>query len=121
MPSSECEKKECNDVEYQDPDANNCFVRDGFKRRFLYRAWRPGCNDLHLRKEIIATEYNAYILDHSDSLQYGSNIVIRCLPGFMLNSSIHSFVRKTCVYLWLESQKLLVIGSNNAHSSYIEF
>ena len=96
LPSSECEKKECDDAEYEDPDTNNCVVRDGFKRRYLYRAWRPACNDLHLRKDIIAAEYNAYILDYSDSLHYGSQIVFRCLPGFMLNTSTHSFVRKGC-------------------------
>ena len=59
----------------------------------LYRAWRPSCNNLHLLSDEIATDYLSYILDYSDTLHYGTEIVFRCLPGYMLPTISQPFVR----------------------------
>ena len=109
LPLSECEKKECDTTLDEDKDTvgNNCYVNDGFNRTMLYRAWRPACNDLHLLLDNITEDYNAYILDHSDTLHYGSEVVIRCLPGFMLATSTHTYVR-TPKFVLLPLRTLLV-------------
>ena len=99
LPLSECEKTECDITLDEDPIVNNCYVNDGFNRTMLYRAWRPACYDLLFLSDNINTDYNAYILDHSDTLHYGSEIVIRCLPGFMLSTDTHSYVRTHKFYL----------------------
>ena len=60
----------------------------------LYRAWRPSCNNLHLLSDTIATDYYSYILDYSDTLHYGTEIIFRCLPGYMLDPTMtQSYVR----------------------------
>ena len=109
LPLTECSKHEC-DVgqdEQLDPVGNNCYINDGFNRTMLYRAWRPSCNNLHLLSDEIATDYLSYILDYSDTLHYGTEIVFRCLPGYMLptialnNANSQPYVRmqlKTCIY-----------------------
>ena len=97
LATSECEKKQCDvsNNEDNDPVGNNCYINDGFDRTLLYRAWRPACNDLSEHSSTLAREYFAYVLDHSDTLYYGTEIVIRCLTGYMLNISTHSYVRKS--------------------------
>ena len=115
LPVTECSKHEC-DVdqdEQLDPVGNNCYVNDGFNRTMLYRAWRPSCNNLHLLSDEIATDYLSYILDYSDTLHYGTEIVFRCLPGYMLPVDSHSYVSmkfKTCSYVIMLLIKILIMG-----------
>ena len=92
LPSSECQKKECGQSENNDPVSNKCYIKDGYSRTMLYRAWRPACSDLHIHSDKLAREYFSYILDYSDTIHYGSKVVVRCLIGFTLNPASHSFV-----------------------------
>ena len=112
LPLTECSKHECDidQDEQLDPVGNNCYVNDGFNRTMLYRAWRPSCNNLHLLSDEIATDYLSYILDYSDTLHYGTEIVFRCLPGYMLPTRSLSHVRmklKTIGYV--NDRKKLII------------
>ena len=94
LPPSECKKTECTQAEENDPAGNNCYIKDGYNRTMLYRTWRPACSDFHVFEEKLAAEYLSYILDHSDTYHYGSKVVIRCLPGFMLPSTADAHVSK---------------------------
>ena len=77
-------KTECITLQEADPIGNNCYRNDGYLRTMLYRAWLPSCEILPLYN----TNEKWYVLDHHGTWRYGSEAVIRCFPGFQLDSTI---------------------------------
>ena len=80
MDAAECLKTECGDGEHPS-NTTGCYLKEEkYKRVHIYRNWYPGCKAI----ENDFTDKKFYVLEHHGTWHYGSEAVVRCMPGYML-------------------------------------
>ena len=85
LPDKDCDVPECE--EGQDPSADKCHNRDGYRRTKLYKTWQTSCQDItvDLKDDFL------YVWEHHGSWHWGSKATLRCLPGYELPQNLPNY------------------------------
>ena len=78
LEEQECFKLVCEPE--QSPAVDDCHYDDGYRRTFLYRAWKTSCSEIEPDLSVTFT----YVWEHHGSWHWGSKATLRCLPGYIL-------------------------------------
>ena len=78
LPISECSKSQC--TSSQNATVDNCYPRDGYTRAMIYRSWNTSCPPY--TPDFANTK--TYVWDYSGNWYWGSTVILRCLPGFLI-------------------------------------
>ncbi len=86
-----CQVPECADD--QTPAEDNCHPQDGYKRTKLFRAWETSCPPI----EANLTDKFFYVWEHHGNWHWGSQAVLKCLPGYQIPPAWKDFDNSTLV------------------------
>ena len=103
---SECSKSMCSGT--QSPPVDNCYLNDTYTRTMLYRSWNTSCAPYladYTTSKTYAWEYNG-------AWYWGSNVILRCLPGFIIPDAYQNVSRKVYFYFNAFALKRLLTNSS---------
>jgi hypothetical protein len=86
LPLVECSKPACTGT--QDPALDNCTQNDGYSRTLIYRSWNTSCPPY--QPDFNKTK--TYVWDYHGAWYWGSELVLRCLPGFILPAAYQNVI-----------------------------
>ena len=90
MDSGDCSSRECTSGEHPSNTTGCHLAEEKYKRVRLYRNWRPACTPLV--NDFTNKKY--YVVQHHGMWHYGSEAIVRCLPGYMLPGMPHVAIFK---------------------------